>query len=932
LAADSVAVVEQQLGGDAGRGLSPAEVATRRAEHGRNELEAEPPVPAWRRLAEQFRSPLVVLLVAAVVVSLVVWVVEGAAGVPIDAVAISAILVANAALGLAQEARAERAVAALQRMAAPTAAVVRDGTVARVPAVDVVPGDLLVLAEGDAVAADARLVEAVRLTVNEAALTGESEPALKDAAARPVETGLPDRRDMVFAGTSVAAGRGRAVVTATGMDTEVGRIARLLGRTPDDPTPLQREIAGIGRALGLVVVAITVVVVATILATSDVESVADAVDVLLVGVSLAVAAVPEGLPAVLSVVLALGVQRMARRRAIVKKLSSVETLGSATVICADKTGTLTRGEMTVTVVVTGSGEVHLTGTGYQPVGEAVVDGRPLGTEAEHASLADDARFVVTAGSVANDAVLRCDGDDWDVHGDPTDIALLVAEAKLSGPSASRARFTRVAEAPFTAERKLVSVAVTDREADGHASLVAKGAPDMLLARCSGERIGMADRPLTAERRAAITGGIERLADRGLRTLGVAYRPLPAGAPGSTGDTAAVEALESDLVYLGTVGIVDPPRPEAPHAIAEAQRAGVRIVMITGDHRRTASRIAADMGIAAAGAPTLTGPELDALDDDGLAAAVRRVSVYARVTPEHKLRIVDALQDRGDVVAMTGDGVNDGPALRSADIGVALGVAGTDVAKEASDMVLADDNVATIVAAVREGRAIVANIRRFLRYLLSSNAGEVLTMFLGVVGAGVLGLDVAGEGLVVPLLAAQILWINLLTDTGPALALGVDPPPADVMALPPRRPADRIVDTTMQRGVGLVGLIMAVVTLAALDLRLPGGIVGDGGGVAEARTMAFTTLVLAQLWNCLNARSDRTSAFHGLFTNPWLWAALAVSLAMQVAVVHVPALNHAFDTTPLTLADWAICAALGSLVLWAGELRKLVARTRHRRPA
>jgi P-type Ca2+ transporter type 2C len=929
-AADAAAVVEH-LGGHAGLGLSAAEAAARLVAHGSNELEPEPPVPAWRRLAAQFRSPLVALLLVAVTVSLVVWVVEGAGGVPVDAVAISAILVANAVLGLAQEARAERAVGALQRLAAPTAAVVREGTTVRVPAVDVVPGDLLLLSEGDAVAADARLLEAATLKVNEAALTGESEPVLKDTAARPVEAGLADRRDMVFAGTAVATGRGRAIVTATGMDTEVGRIARLLARTPEDPTPLQREIAVIGRALGLAVVAIVVVVVATIFTTSDVETAGDAVDVLLVGVSLAVAAVPEGLPAVLSVVLALGVQRMARRHAIVKKLSSVETLGSASVICADKTGTLTRGEMTVTAVVTGSGEVNVTGTGYRPDGEATVDGRPLDEDLHDARLADEVRAVVTAGSVANDAVLRPDRDDWLVQGDPTDIALLVAEAKLDAPGAGRERFTRVGEAPFTADRKLMSVVVIDRERDGHAAIVVKGAPDVLLARCAGERVGGTEHPLTAGRRVTITRGIERLAGGGLRTLGVAYRRLPATATAdalaSAADGDAVAALEHDLVYLGTVGIIDPPRPEAPLAIAEARRAGVRLVMITGDHPRTAARIAADLGIADDGSPTLTGPEIDGLDDDDLRRAVRRVPVYARVTPEHKLRIVDALQADGGIVAMTGDGVNDGPALRSADIGVALGVAGTDVAKEAADMILADDNVATIVAAVREGRAIVANIRRFLRYLLSSNAGEVLTMFLGVVGAGVLGLDVAGEGLVVPLLATQILWINLLTDTGPALALGVDPPPADVMARPPRRPTDRIIDAAMLRGVGLVGLVMSVVTLAALDLRMPGGIVGDGGSVSEGRTMAFTTLVLAQLWNCLNARSDRTSAFHGLFTNRWLWTALAGSLALQIAVVEVPALNEAFDTTPLTPVEWVLCATLASVVLWVGELRKLIARTR-----
>ena len=933
--ADAAAVAEQ-LGTDAERGLSSADAAARLAAHGPNRLEAQAPVPAWRRLAAEFRSPLVALLVVAVAVSLAVWALEGAEGWPFEVVVITAILAANAVLGYAQEARAERAVAALQRLAAPTAAVVRDGTAVRVPAAAVVPGDLLVLAEGDAVAADARLVEAATLKLIEASLTGESEPVLKDTASRPPRVSLGDRRDMVFAGTAVASGRGRAVVTATGMDTEVGGIARLLARTPEEPTPLQREIGTIGRILGLAVVAITAVVVAAILATSDIDSASDAVDVLLVGVSLAVAAVPEGLPAVLSVVLALGVQRMAHRRAIVKKLSSVETLGSASVICADKTGTLTRGEMTITTVVTGSGEVTVTGTGYRPDGQAIVGGRPLGDSGQDAWLAEEVRAVVTAGSVANDAVLRSDGGDWVVQGDPTDAAFLVAEAKLGIQAPRRSRFTRVAEVPFTPERKLMSVLAADGERDGQVALVTKGAPDVLLAHCTHERVGGTVSPLTATRRAEITCDIERLADRALRTLAVASRLLPdALVPASlgrlAGDGVALAALERDLVYLGMVGIIDPPRPEASAAVTEAQGAGVRVVMITGDHPRTAARIAADLGIfGPPDAPPLTGAEVDALDDEALRGAAARVSVYARVTPEHKLRIVDALQANGDIVAMTGDGVNDAPALRSADIGVALAVAGTDVAKEAADMVLTDDNVATIVAAVREGRAILADIRRFLRYLLSSNAGEVLTMFLGVVGAGLLGLDATGETLVVPLLATQILWINLLTDTGPALALGVDPPSDDVMARPPRRPPDRIIDAPMRRGIALVGLVMAIVTLAALDLRLPGGIIDGSGTVVEGRTMAFTTLVLAQLFNCLNARSDRTSAFHGLFTNRWLWAAVTVSLALQVAVVHAPALNDAFDTTPLTFGEWAICTGLASAVLAASEARKLAARSGARR--
>jgi P-type Ca2+ transporter type 2C len=737
----------------------------------------------------------------------------------------------------------------------------------------------------------------------------------------------------VFSGTSVTRGRGRAVVTATGMGTEMGRVARLLGQTEDERTPLQREVATIGRMLGTAVILIAVVVVAAILATSDVEDASDVVSVLLVGVSLAVAAVPEGLPTILSVVLALGVQRMAKKRAIVKRLSSVETLGSASVICSDKTGTLTKNEMTIEAVVTGSGEVAVTGSGYRPDGELRVDGAPLGDGA----LLDEVRAVLVGGSLANDAVLRQDGDDWVVQGDPTEAAFLVAEAKLGLTEARRERFERVGEVPFTSERKLMSTVEADSQASGNISVVTKGAPDVLLARCTHERLAGEVRPLTDERRTAVLETVDRLADRALRTLAVAYRPLPEGTTppnsragdgvsGDAGDGASGgEDLERELVYLGLVGIIDPPRLEARASVAEASAAGVRVIMITGDHPRTAVRIATDLGIVGPGARALSGTELEGLDEDGLREAVREVSVYARVAPEHKLRIVDALQANDNIVAMTGDGVNDAPALKSADIGVAMGVTGTDVTKEAADMILADDNFATIVAAIREGRAIFANIRKFLRFLLSSNIGEVFTMFFGVLLAGVIGLDDTGEAVAVPLLATQILWVNLLTDTAPALAMGVEPPPDDVMSRPPRKLSDRVIDLEMWVGIVWVGLVMAVVTLAALDLRLDGGLLGGSGDIREARTMAFTTLVLAQLFNCFNARSDRTSALHNLFTNPALWGAIALSVALQVAVVHVPLLNDAFDTTPLSLTDWLVCTGLAALVLVADELKKLVER-------
>jgi Ca2+-transporting ATPase len=914
---DATAVADE-LGTDPSTGLSSAEAAARLAQVGPNRLEATAPVPAWRKLVAQFVDPLVFLLLAAVAISLVTWALEGATGVPFEAVVISVILLANAVLGYVQEARAEQAVAALQRMAAATSTVVRDGEERRIPSADVVPGDVLVLAEGDAVSADGRLLDAASLTVAEASLTGESEAVLKDAATLRGEVALGDRVNVVFSGTAVTRGRGRAVVTGTGMATEIGRIAGLLGRTEEDPTPLQTEIKLVGRTLGIAVVVIAVIVMGAILATSEIEEASDLVDVLLVGVSLAVAAVPEGLPAVLSVVLALGVQRMAAKNAIVKELSSVETLGSASVICSDKTGTLTRNEMTIQRVVTRSGQVEVTGTGYEPEGELLAGGRPLGA----GDLRDEVHIVLSGGSLANDASLREDDGRWVVIGDPTEAAFLVAERKAGFDEERTARFRRVGEVPFTSERKLMSTLETDTYHDDRLTVVTKGAPDVLLSRCTHEQVGHGAVPLDDDRRRHILAGIDALADAALRTLAVAYRPAPADSPDNAG-----EEVEQGLTFAGVVGIIDPPRAEAKVAIDEAHRAGIRVVMITGDHPRTAARIAAELGIIEPGHPTISGLEINRLNDDAFREAVRNTSVYARVAPEHKLRIVDALQADGNVVAMTGDGVNDAPALKTADIGVAMGITGTDVTKEAAKMILADDNFATIVAAVQEGRGIFSNIRKFLRYLLSSNAGEVLTMLLGVIGAGLIGLRDLGGEVAVPLLATQILWINLLTDTAPALAMGVDPPPDDVMSRPPRRMTDRVIDREMQVGVVFVGLVMAVVTLLALDIDLPGGLVEGSGTLGEARTLAFTTLVLAQLFNCFNARSDRVSAFHHLFTNPLLWGAIALSLVLQVAVVYVPFLNDAFDTTPLGAGDWLLCTTLASMVLWADEARKLVTRRR-----
>ena len=913
---------------DVETGLSAQEAARRLAQNGPNELRAAPRAPAWRRVLAQFQDPLVYLLLTAVAVALVAWWVEGTAaqgrGWPVDAIVIAAVVLLNGVIGHVQEAKAQNAVAALARMTAATATVLRDGKPQRVPSAELVRGDVLVLAEGDAVGADARLLQATTLRVQEAALTGESEAVLKATATLPMPAALGDQIDMVFKGTSVAQGTGRAVVTATGMDTQMGKVAALLEATAEEATPLEKEVARVGRTLGLAVVAIAVVVVGTILLISEIRNTADVVHVLLLGVSLAVAAVPEGLPAILAVVLALGVQRMAKHHAIVKNLSSVETLGSASVICSDKTGTMTRSEMTIERVMTASGEAHVSGVGYTPEGQV----QQAGAELAAGPLREETIVVLSGGSLAGNADLRQTvGGAWEIHGDPTEAAFLVAERKLGVTERRERRFERVGEIPFTSERKLMTTIERDHEHGDALVAITKGAPDVLLGRCTRARVGMEIVALDAALRARLLADVHTLTDAALRTLAVAYRPLLPDEAGE--DPAAAEALERDLIFVGTVGMIDPPREEAAVAIREARRAGIRVVMITGDHPKTAARIAADLGIVDAGAPALTGAEIDALVEAAFADPLRKTSVYARVAPAHKLRIVDALQADGNIVAMTGDGVNDAPALKAADIGIAMGVTGTEATKEAAKMILADDNFATIVEAVREGRAILDNIRKFLRYLLSSNMGEVLTVFLGVVGAGVIGLNPSEAGaagtVVLPLLATQLLWINLITDSAPALAMGVDPPTDDLMARKPRHVNERLIDARMWASVIQTGVVIALVTLLTMDFYLPGGLIAGTGDLTTARTAGFTVLVFTSLFTCFTARSDTTSAFANLFVNPWLWSAIALSLLLQVAVVHVPFLNIAFGTAPLAIDQWLVCAAMASVVLIYSEGQKLLRR-------
>ena len=904
---------------DPQRGLSTAEARARLERYGRNELIADRPVPGWRKFLAQFQNALVILLLVATAISAGLWLNTRESALPYEAMAIFSVVLLNAMMGYVQEARAEQAVAALRQMSAAHANVIRDAARKSIQAAEVVPGDIILVEGGDTVPADARLIQTIALQTAEASLTGESLPVSKETVPIEEEVGLGDRNNMIFSGTSATYGRGTAIVVATGMQTQIGGIAGALKEAPIQTTPLQKELDRVGKRLGLAVVVIAVVMILTIIVVEKVRGFSALFDVLILGVALAVAAVPEGLPAVVTAVLSLGVQRLAKRNAIVRQLPAVETLGSTNVIASDKTGTLTRNEMTVRLVVTASGRVRLEGTGYMPEGAVHRDG---GGSIDGA-LRKELECALAVADRANNAALQVRDGRWTVQGDPTEGALIVAARKAGLVDETlEARFERVGEVPFSSERKLMSTVHTDAEQDRWL-VFTKGAPDVLLAHCSQEFVGEERKPLSDWRRGEISKLNEDLALEGLRTLGVAARSLPSNA---LERDEIDEGIENELTFAGLIGMIDPPRAEAKEAVARTKAAGIRPLMITGDHPFTAEVIASELGIAGDGRAA-TGAEIDKLSDDALVQTVNEVSVYARVNPEHKLRIVRALQRTGAIVAMTGDGVNDAPALKTADIGVAMGITGTDVSKEAADIVLADDNFASIVAAVEEGRAIFANIRKFLRYLLSSNIGEVMTMFFGVLFAGVFGLPSASGGVVLPLLATQLLWINLVTDGAPALALGVDPADAGLMRAPPRPTGEAVITRRMWLGIAFVGAVMAAGTLLVLDASLPGGLIEGSGDMRYAQTMAFTTLVFFSMFNVFNARSDERSALRGIFSNKWVWGALLLSIALQAAVIYVPFLQSAFSTVALNLGDWLRCVVVASSVLWLRELSKIIARRR-----
>ena len=907
---------------DATLGLTAAEARRRLARDGPNALPSAPPDPTWLRFLRQFCDWQVYLLLAAVLVSLVAWIMEGASGLPYEALAILAIVLLNALFGFLQEEQADRALSALRSMTPALASVVRDGQEQRIEARHLVPGDLLVVREGDRIAADARLITVAALLTQESALTGESLPVTKSIAPVSPATSPAECHNMVFSGTTAVYGHATAIVTATGRHTEFGRIAALLHQTEERQTPLKKELNHLGKRLGVAVVAIAAVVVGSLLLIEGIHNGERVLQILLFGVALAVAATPEGLAAVVTVVLALGVRRMARRGAIVRHLAAVEALGEATVIASDKTGTMTMNAMAVRSVVTASGLASLASSWSLPGGDPV-------SPAHLAEL----RTALKAAALVNNATLQRENGAAKPQGDPTEAALLLAADQSGIDLAELAReCPRLGEIPFSSERKRMSTLhrCPAIPAFGACALITKGAADVLLPLCAYELTSQGSHALTPERRAELLQWQETLAAQGLRTLGIAFRPMPADACMSetpepnreqNPEPNLEQDVEQDLTFLALIAMLDAPRPEVAAAVAKARAAGVRSIMMTGDHATTALAIARELGIST-GDGVLTGRQLAQLTDEDLASAVQRVSVFARVNPEHKLRLVNALQRNREIVAMTGDGVNDAPALKAANIGIAMGITGTEVAKEAADLVLTDDNFATIVAAIEEGRGLFDNIRKFLRYLLATNFGEILTLFLAVVFAALLG-TMTREPML-PLLAVQILWINLITDGAPALALGLDPTDPGVMRAAPFAAEAGIVDRPMLVDIVIVAAIMAAGTLWMFFQG------ANRSPLILRRTLAFTTLILFQLFNAFQSRSSTRSVFAGLLRNRWLWGSTVSMVALQVLVLDLPFLERAFQTVPLSPEQWMRCALIASTVVWGMEAVKWVRRNYRRR--
>jgi magnesium-transporting ATPase (P-type) len=918
------------LATDPTRGLSSGEVAARLQRHGYNELTEKPGTPAWVLFLHQFKSPLIyVLLVAAVVAALL--------GEFKDAGVIFGVLMVNAIIGFIQEGRAERSMAALKKLSAPKSHVRRDGKLMSIPSRELVPGDVLMLSAGDRIAADARLMEAVALIVLEGALTGESTGVTKRLDPLPQDTPLADRKNMVFAGTVIAAGRGEALVVSTGMDSELGRIAQMVQEAEEPLTPLQVRLKGFSKLIIMVVLSVMALVFALGLLRG-----LPLRDIFMVALSQAVSAIPEGLPVAVTVALAVGMQRMAKRRAIIRKLAAVETLGSATVICSDKTGTLTRNEMSVTRVVLPDHTVTVTGIGYEPRGVFLRDGdREVKVSAD-----TDLHRILQVGALCNDAALMepSGAEGWCVEGDPTEGALVVAAAKAGlDVEAMRREQRRVWEIPFDPMYRMMAtgygtIATAHRE-PGLANRVwvcVKGAPEEVMKLCRTMRSGGREKPFAESDRQRFVEAQKQLAGDGLRVLAFAEGEV------ATDQLAEhYEFLDGRMTFLGLMGQIDPPRDEVRDAVGLCKQAGVRTVMVTGDHLLTGKSIARDLGIAGADSIAMEGAELHKLSEAALDQRLERVAVFGRVAPEHKLRIVDGFQRQGHVVAMTGDGVNDAPALTKADIGVAMGITGTEVAKEASAMVITDDNFATIVSAIEQGRIIFNNIRKAVYYLFSTSAAEILALMSALIA-----------GLPLPLRAVQILWVNLVTDGALTVNLVMEKAEGDEMGRAPLRRNAPLVPRRMLQRMFLLVPVMAFGTIGLFAWELAVGIGMSGinffkpsfwlalaqaarDGIdeavyAKAQTMTFTVLCAYQWFNGLNARSYSRSIFQlGLFSNPFVLGGLAVAVTLQVLATHTAAMQTLFYTVALTPGEWALVVAVASSVLWADELRKLRLRRLHR---
>jgi len=880
------------------QGLTREEAERRLAQYGPNELAEKKKISPFMLWLRQFKDFLIIILLVAVVLSAVLAEVT-------DAIVIFVIVLFATTLGFVQEYRAERAMEALRRMAAPTSSVVRDGQEIEIAAREIVPGDIVALRTGDRIPADCRLIEAVNLKTEEAPLTGESVPVEKTIVPIPGETSIGDRKNMAFTGTTVVWGRGKAVVTGTGMQTEFGKIATMIQEVREELTPLQVNLNRMGKFIAYAALAACFV-----LAGIGILRGHEVLEMVIWGVSMAVAAVPEALPAVVTIGLALGVRQMAKRHALIRKLHAAETLGCTTVICSDKTGTLTQDEMTVRRIYADGKTIDVTGVGYEPKGEFYDKGIVIDVSKDSA-LQTLFRISVSC----NDTTLASTNGVWSIRGDPTEGALVVVSTK-AGVSAQElnARFPRTDEIPFSSERKRMT---TIHNTPQGKIAYSKGAPEIILDSSSHILKDGKESPLTEKEKAEVLGTATQMAGDALRVLGLAYRRL-------TELPAHKEDAEAGMVFVGLAGMIDPPREEVKGAVKLCDQAGIKSVMITGDHKLTAVAIAQELGIAKEGGMALTGAEIDRLSDGDFEALVDKIDVYARVSPAHKLKVVEALQKRGNVVAMTGDGINDAPALKRADIGVAMGITGTDVTKETADMVLTDDNFASIVAAVQEGRAIFGNIKKYLTYLLSSNLGEILLMSITILFGPLIGLPYG----VIPLVAVQILYVNLATDGLPAIALSVDPPDPDIMKHKPRPRGQGVFTKPVVILLCVGGIWSMMVNLTIFKWALD-----VGKTLMEAQCLTFLTLIIIQFFKAYNFRSDIHSVFMiGFFKNKWLNLAICWETVMLCVIVYVPFLQGAFHTFPLGVLDWAIVILAAGTVFPILELTKAIIRWQERKAA